>query len=110
MASNSDSIYYVLTKIKHHPDLVVGEKARYTNVVSILINDTLKIADSYFYFPEQRLMVNRLSNDFVAKNGDLLDGYFRMTNEAKDHYYRDVWVTTSHITPKHVYLLELSFE
>lgn len=109
MASNSDSIYYVLTKIKHHPDLVVGEKARYTNVVSILINDTLKIADAYFYFPEQRLMVNRLSNDFVAKNGDLLDEYFQMTNEAKANYH-DVWVTTSHVAPKHVYLLELSFE
>ncbi len=76
MASNSDSIYYVLTKIKHHPELIVSEKVQYTNTISVFIKDSLKIADAAFYFPDDRLMVNRLSNDFVAKNGDLLESFF----------------------------------
>lgn len=109
MASNSDSIYYVLTKIKHHPELIISETPRYTNVISILIKDSLKIADSFFYFPEQRLMVNRLANDFVAKHGDLLEEYFAKTRATAANYH-DVWVTTAHIAKDHAYLLELSFE
>jgi hypothetical protein len=109
MASNSDSIYYVLTKIKHHPELVASEVARYTNTVSVFIHDSLKIADAAFYFPDDRLMVNRLSNDFVAKNGELLEDYFVKTNQAEKNYH-EVWVTTAHVPEKHVYLLELSFE
>lgn len=109
MASNSDSIYYVLTKIKRHPELIREIRPRYTNTVMVLIDDSLKIADSDFYFPEQRLMVNRLSNDFVAKNGDLLDEYFDQTRLKKPNYH-NVWVTTSHVASLHIYLLELSFE
>ena len=109
MASNSDSIYYVLTKIQRHPELVVAERARYTNTLMLVIDDHLKIADAAFYFPDNRLMVNRLSNDFVAKNDNLLEGYFhRVAGGAKS--YHNVWVTTSHITAQQAYLLELSFE
>lgn len=109
MASNSDSIYYVLTKLKHHPELIVDERSRYTNAVSVLIKDSLKIADASFYFPDNKLMVNRLANDFVAKNGDLLEDFFAKTRKAQPNYH-DVWVTTSHIPRQKVYLLELSFE
>ncbi|MBD5807346.1 hypothetical protein [Limosilactobacillus walteri] len=109
MASNSDSIYYVLTKLKHHPELIRKIKARYTNTVMILFDDSLKIANASFYFPVNCLMVNRLSNDFVAKNGELLDEYFGMTKGAKTNYH-DVWATTCHIPRKKVFLLELSFE
>ncbi|MBB1079963.1 hypothetical protein H5S09_08840 [Limosilactobacillus sp. STM2_1] len=109
MASNSDSIYYVLTKLKNHPELIKEVRPRYTNAVLILFADSLKIADSSFYFPVGRLMVNRLSNDFVAKNGELLDEYFAMTKGSKRNYY-DVWVTTCHIPKEKVYFLELSFE
>ena len=109
MASNSDSIYYVLTKLKHHPELIKSIRPRYTNTVMVLFDDSLKIADASFYFPVDRFMVNRLSNDFVAKNGDLLDSYFSMTNGTKKNYH-DVWATTCHIPEKKVYLLELSFE
>ena len=109
MASNSDSIYYVLTKLKKHPELIKRIKARYTNTVMIIFDDSLKIADASFYFPVDRFMVNRLSNDFVAKNGELLDEYFLMTNGTMANYH-DVWVTTCHIPEKKVYLLELSFE
>ena len=109
MASNSDSIYYVLTKIKRHPELIMMQKARYTNKIMIAIDDQLKIADANFYFPDLSLMVNRLSNDFVAKNEDLLDDYFAMTNSDQPIYH-DVWVTTSHLPAKRAYLLELSYE
>lgn len=109
MASNSDSIYYVLTKLKNHPELITARRARYTNTIIIQFTDSLKIADSGFYFPDMRLMVNRLSNDFVAKHGDLLDYYFQQTlGKAKS--YLDAWVTTSHLPDKHLYMLELSFE
>ena len=86
MASNSDSIYYVLTKIKHHPELIVSEKVQYTNTISVFIKDSLKIADAAFYFPDDRLMVNRLSTDFVAKNGDLLESFFVKTHQDKKNY------------------------
>jgi hypothetical protein len=56
-----------------------------------------------------KLMVNRLSNDFVAKNEDLLDDYFRLTNCRQPNYH-NVWVTTAHLPTKHAYLLELSYE
>ena len=98
MASNSDSIYYVLTKLKNHPELIRNIKARYTNTIMILFDDSLKIADASFYFPVDRF-----------KNGELLDKYFAMTNGTKTNYH-DVWVTTCHIPEKKVYLLELSFE
>ena len=109
MASNSDSIYYVLTKLKHHPELIRKIKARYTNTVMILFDDSLKIANASFYFPVNCLMVNRLSNDFVAKNGDLLESFFVKTHQEKKNYH-DVWVTTAHVKKMRVYLLELSFE
>lgn len=109
MASNSDSIYYVLTKLQHHPELVKDITARYTNTVMILFDDSLKIANAAFYFPVGRLMVNRLANDFVAKNGELLDEYFEMTKGVKKNYH-DVWATTCHLPAKNIYILELSFE
>lgn len=109
MASNSDSLYYVLTKLKHHPELIKQVNPRYTNTVMILFDDSLKIADASFYFPVNRLMVNRLASGFVAKNGDLLEDYFEMTRGEKTNYH-DVWATTSHIPDKQVYLLELSYE
>ncbi|KRM36450.1 MULTISPECIES: hypothetical protein [Limosilactobacillus] len=109
MASNSDSIYYVLTKIKRHPELIMMQQPRYTNTIMMAINDSLKIADAGYYFPNLSLMVNRLSNDFVAKNEDLLDDYFAKTN-SEQPIYHDVWVTTSHLPAKGAYLLELSYE
>ena len=101
MASNSDSIYYVLTKLKHHPELIKSIRPRYTNTVMVLFDDSLKKADASFYF--------HVDSFIVAKNGDLLDSYFSMTNGTKKNYH-DVWATTCHIPEEKVYLLELSFE
>ena len=109
MASNSDALYYVLSKIYHHPELVVTTAAVDCNAVAITIKDSLKVSDADYYFPPRRLMVNRLSPDFVAKNGDLLDYYFDMTEQDNPGFH-DVWITTSHIPDKSVYLVELSYE
>ena len=103
MASNSDSIYYVLTKLKHHPELIKSIRPRYTNTVMILFDDSLKIADVSFYFPVDRFMVNRLSNDFVAKNGDLLDSYFSITNGTKKNYH-DVWDHLSYSRKESIFI------
>lgn len=109
MASNSDALYYVLSKIYHHPELVIATVPQYSNAVTITISDSLKVSDQDFYFPAHRLMVNRLSPDFVAKNGDLLDYYFDMTSQDNPGYH-DVWITTSHVVEQHAFLIELSFE
>ncbi|KIS02975.1 hypothetical protein [Paucilactobacillus wasatchensis] len=109
MASNSDSIYYVLTHMKAHPEIVATEPVEYTNVITLSIPDTIKIADADIYFPDQKLMVNRLTPDFVAKNGDLLDYFYDFTAQEIPNYH-DVWVTTSHIVNKNAYMIELSYE
>ncbi|BAP86128.1 hypothetical protein LOOC260_116190 [Paucilactobacillus hokkaidonensis JCM 18461] len=109
MASNSDSIYYVLTHMNTHPEMVTAEPIKYTNVITLSIPDTVKVADADIYFPDQKLMVNRLSPDFVAKNGDLLDYFYRFTAQEIPNYH-DVWVTTSHIVKKNAYMVELSYE
>lgn len=109
MASNSDSLYNVLTKLQHHPELVMTSTAQYQNTVSLLFKDSVSVADAAYYFPEGHLMVNRLSPDFVAKNGALLDDYYQLTAQGKTGYH-DVWVTTSHLPKRGAYLLELSYE
>lgn len=109
MASNSDSLYNVLTKLQHHPELVMTSTAQYQNTVSLLFKDSVSVADAAYYFPEGHLMVNRLSPDFVAKNGALLDDYYQLTAQGKPGYH-DVWVTTSHLPKRGAYLLELSYE
>jgi len=109
MASNSDSIYHVLTYMKQHPDVINQQPLEYTNVIRLNISDKIKVADADIYFPDQKLMVNRFTPDFVAKNGDLLDYFYEMTNQEIPNFH-DVWVTTSHILDKNTYLLELSFE
>lgn len=109
MASNSDALYYVLSKIYHHPELVKGTVPQYTNSVMITISDSLKVSDSHYYFPDNHLMVNRLSRDFVAKHGELLTYYYDMTEQTIPGFH-DVWITTSHVTDQDAYLIELSYE
>lgn len=109
MASNSDSLYNVLTKIIHHPEIVLKKEYLYTNTVLILIKDTVNIADVSYYFPENKFRVNRLADEFVAKNGEILEHFFQETaTEALN--YHDVWITTSAVRQQRAYLIELSYE
>lgn len=50
MASNSDSIYYVLSKIQTHPELVETIKPLYGNAVMVTISDELKVAMRHTIF------------------------------------------------------------
>lgn len=109
MASSSDSIYNVLYQIKRHPDIAEVSHQDCTNVIGLSVSDSTKVSDSSFYFPDDQLMVNRLSSDFVAQNGDLLDFFYEQTKNAIPDYH-NVWVTSSHLTHHNRYFLELSFE
>ncbi|ANZ61664.1 hypothetical protein AYR62_03755 [Secundilactobacillus paracollinoides] len=109
MASNSDSIYNVLTYVKRHPDRVIFKPQEFTNVVTIGIPDTVKVANQDIYFPSDRLSVNLMTDDFLGEYGDLLDHFYELTKQTKPDY-RDVWITTSHLKKEHLFLLDLSFE
>jgi len=109
VASNSDSIYNVLTYIHRHQQDVSFIQQRNSNVVSIGVPDTVKVANPDIYFPTDRLLVNRMDDDFLAKNGDLLNDFFDRTNSSKLDY-SEVWITTGYIQAEHTYLVEISFE
>ncbi|WP_125581378.1 hypothetical protein [Levilactobacillus cerevisiae] len=109
MASNSDSIYNVLTFIHRHQDKVRFISQRNSNVIAIGVPDTVPVANPELYFPVGHLLVNRMDDDFLAMNGDLLNDFFERTQSSKLDY-REVWITTSHIPAEQAYLVELSFE
>lgn len=109
MATNSDSIYYVLSKLKRHPDLINYQTPQVDNAVRFSFPDSVKISDADEYFPDQRISNSLLSQDFIAKNGDLLDYYFKKTQAANPDY-KQVWLMTSHLTDRGLYLMEISYE
>ncbi|WP_125573364.1 hypothetical protein [Levilactobacillus huananensis] len=109
MASNSDSIYNVLTYIHRHPQKVTFIPQVNSNVVAIGVPDSVTVSDPEIYFPVNHLLVNRMDDDFLAKNGDLLTYFFERTTSSKLDY-QEVWITTGYVTAKKTYLVELSFE
>ncbi|MBT9670895.1 hypothetical protein GPK34_02430 [Secundilactobacillus kimchicus] len=109
MASNSDSIYNVLTYIKRHPDRVTFKPLEYGNVVTMGIDDQVPVANQDLYFPVNRLSVNLMTDDFVGEYSSLLDYFFNMTQNTRPGYH-EVWITTSHIVDQHLFLVEISFE
>ncbi len=109
LASNSDSIYNVLTFVQRHPDRVVFKPRQYANSVTVGIPDSVKVSNPEIYFPSDRLSVNLLADSFVGENGDLLNHFYELTKQSKPDY-SEVWVTTSHLKHQNLYLLDLSFE
>lgn len=109
MASNSDSIFNLLTHLKRHPQEAIFLPVDENNIVRIKVSPKTKISDAEIYFPINHLMVNRLTDDFVAKHGELLNYYQGFTKMTKPHYH-DVWATTTFVKPANYYYLELSFE
>lgn len=67
------------------------------------------MANPEIYFPTERLVVNRLNEDFLAMHGELLDDFFDRTTSSKPDY-QNVWITTGYVAAQHAYLVELSFE
>lgn len=45
------------------------------------VPDHIKVANPEIYFPDNKLLVNRFQDDFVAKNGNLLDFFFDYTEK-----------------------------
>ncbi|KRN63355.1 hypothetical protein IV83_GL001062 [Pediococcus inopinatus] len=109
MATNSDSIYNVLSQVYNHPDRAAVNTLGYTNVVQLNINDTMHVANPEIYFPDETLLVDRLSDDFVAKYRTLLDHFNTYTTRPTKTYH-EVWVTTAHILKQKAYMLELTYE
>jgi hypothetical protein len=109
VASNSDTIYHVLSYIKGHPNKVKIYPDKYDNVVEMYLDDDVKLGNPEIYFPNQRLEVNRMAPDFVSMNSDLLD-YFHDKTAMKDSSFHDLWITTSHLVDRNKYLIDLSFE
>jgi len=109
VASNSDSIYNVLTYIHRHQPEMTFIKRRNSNVIAVGVPETVTVANADLYFPVNHLQVNLMNEDFLAKNGDLLNDFFDLTSSSKLDY-QQVWITTSHIPSEHTYLVEISFE
>ncbi|TLQ05330.1 hypothetical protein FEZ51_01355 [Pediococcus stilesii] len=109
MATNSDSLYNVLYRIDRKPEMATINHIGYNNVVNMTFPDTTLVSEPNIYFPDNSLLVDRFSDDFVAKNSDILDRFQQKTRE-KDHGLESVWVTTAHILDKHEYMIELTFE
>ncbi|WP_057829027.1 hypothetical protein [Liquorilactobacillus cacaonum] len=109
MASNSDSIFNLLSYLKRHQANCQILNNPYNNVVRLSIPNETPIADTNIYFPANQLMVNRLTDDFVAQHGNLLDFYLDL-GQINNPYFIEVWVTTTYVTKIQRYFLELSFE
>lgn len=109
MSSNSDSIFNVLSKIKRNPKIVININNRYDNAVQIFIQDNINVSDREIYFPNNKLMVNRLAQDFVDQHSNLLEYCWSLSGNDSIGY-RDVWVTTAHLTKRSAFFIEISFE
>lgn len=109
MASNSDSIFNLLSYLKRHEANYQLIKNPYNNIIRLAISNETPISDTDIYFPSNQLMVNRLSDDFLAQHGELLDYYLDL-GQINNPHFLEVWVTTTYIKDVKKYLLELSFE
>ena len=104
MASNSDSIFNLLSYLKRHPKERYIVKSHCTNVVQIFVKDTVKVSD-----PDNKLMVNRLEDSFLEQHGSLLDYYWNQLGK-KSIGFHEIWATTSHLKQRAAYFVELSYE
>ncbi|KRM97585.1 hypothetical protein FC19_GL001631 [Liquorilactobacillus aquaticus DSM 21051] len=50
-----------------------------------------------------------MQTNFIAQHGELLNHYQTKTKQP-DSYFKEVWITTTHITHAKSYLLEISYE
>lgn len=89
---------------------VVREPRVYTNQVTYAFSDKLPVQTDTGLFPEMRLHVVRLAPSFVEANKDSLNQIFEQTKGARPLNYQDVWLTSSHLTDRGLYLVEYSFE
>ena len=104
-----EPIYDVLKRIETHPELIIAIKSPYKNVVQVFIPDTTPVEHADFYFPSNKLMVNRLPNEFIKSHPSLFADYWEATGKPRPSF-DEVWATTAHLLKEKAYLVELSFE
>ncbi|AEV94937.1 hypothetical protein [Pediococcus claussenii] len=109
MSTNSDSLYNILDRIRRDPSLATIQRIGYNNVISIVFSDKISVSEPEFYFPNNSLLVDRFSDDFVNKNSSLLE-FFQAKTKVPNRGLRQVWITTSHIVTAKQYMIELTFE
>ena len=95
MASNSDSIFNLLSYLKRHPKERYIVKSHCTNVVQIFVKDTVKVSDADIYFPDNKLMVNRLEDSFLEQHGSLLDYYWQKKHRLSRNLGNDFTLKTA---------------
>ncbi|MFD1464979.1 hypothetical protein ACFQ4L_02585 [Lapidilactobacillus mulanensis] len=90
---------------------VVREPRVYSNQVTYAFSDKLPVPGQHQLFPEMRLHVERLNYEFVEQQYAKIDQLFKQTRDTVDNQkFADVWLTTSHLTDRGLYLVEFSFE
>lgn len=89
---------------------VVREPRVYANQVTYAFSDKLVEPEDETLFPPMRLHVVRPQPSFVQKNQKLLNQLFEQTKDTNPQGYQDVWLTSSHLTDRGLYLVEYSFE
>lgn len=106
-----DPIYTILKQINNHPNMILKTKNPYSNVIQLFISDSIPINDASFYFPTNKLMVNRLPDSFVQDHHNLLEKYWHHTHAFEKNFtFKEVWATTAHLNTAKAFLIELSFE
>lgn len=104
-----EPIYEILKQIEEHPEIIIKLKSPYKNVVQVFIPDSISIEHADFYFPANKLMVNRLPDEFIKIHPNLFADYWEVTGKPRPSF-DEVWATTAHLAKEKAYLVELSFE
>lgn len=106
---NKEIAKRLLEFVLNSPD-VVREPRFYTNQVTYAFSDKIAKPEDPDLFPAMRLHVVRMEPSFVQENQSLLDDLFEQTKATNPRGYQDVWLTSSHLTDRGLYLVEYSFE
>lgn len=104
-----DSIFQVLNRIQHDPKIVIKSKSPYQNVIQLFIADDTEIEHADVFFPANKLMVNRLPDDFIKNHRALFKTYWEKAGKPLPNF-AEIWATTAHLKRSNTYLIELSFE
>lgn len=100
----------ILTYIQENPETVTLEPFQYANVIRFGIDDQVQLPETEKLFPDMRLHVNRIDSDYVNAHRDLLEAFYQQTIEKQKDGFQDVWITTTHLSDRHIFLVDLSFE
>lgn len=104
-----EPIYNVVNSIDQNSDQIIKIKTPYQNVIQFFIPDSTSVKHAKLYFPSNKLMVNRLPQDFVNDHYKILSNFWQLIDHQAPAF-KNVWATTAHLKSKHAFLVELSYE